>query len=136
MALFEIPVSGWTCFNTTKVRPSQRHHHRHRRANTNLCRCRSCKSPYESFVASSSRHQPAPCSSLRSSWQLWWLWMPQTWQVPWKRSMRGLFQRSMRAIKVIICQHMFILAIQVDYAYFGCHCLFGMSVTEDAVDKS
>jgi hypothetical protein len=87
------------------------------RENTNPCRCKSCKSPYAPSCASSSRHQRVLCSSLRSSWQLWWPWMPLTWLVPWRRSRQGLCQRWKRATRIVslVC-----MTWGVD-AHFGCH---------------
>ena len=61
MALFEIPVSGWTCLRTTRNEKNAR---KMNKIKNHLCRCRMNKSPCESAYASSClRQRQVPPSS-------------------------------------------------------------------------
>ena len=72
MALFEIPVSGWTCLRTKTKRVNmlfiESPRTRLEWQEANLCRCTSCKSPFWSCEISSFRQrQQAPSFRLPSS---------------------------------------------------------------------
>ena len=94
IALLEIPVSGWTCFNT--ARPMSACLSPFPCNATHPCRCTSCRSPCASSCASSSRRQRGqrPCSCSPSSSPRW----IQPWQAPSTRSTRGPCRRWKRAI--------------------------------------